>query len=121
MLDTRLAAVEAGAQPVARAESAHAVCFLAGAGEECYSIADIAIFPWVEYHEWAGVPVDGLHSLQRWLANIRSRPAVQRGLEYNKKDLKHLLADQDAIRATVGATTLDTAAAKPKSKAASRC
>ncbi|MGL4318030.1 MAG: glutathione S-transferase family protein [Pseudomonas sp.] len=46
-----------------------------------YSIADIATFPWVRVHEWAGVAVDGLEHLQRWLAAIDARPAVQRGLQ----------------------------------------
>src|SRR5690606_20417662 len=30
-----------------------------------YSIADIATFPWVRVHDWAGVDVDGLPNLQR--------------------------------------------------------
>ncbi|WP_137805351.1 glutathione S-transferase family protein [Pseudomonas sp. G(2018)] len=48
------------------------------AGE--YSIADIATFPWVRGYEWSGVPVDGLTALQRWMATMEARPAVQRGL-----------------------------------------
>lgn len=46
-----------------------------------YSIADIATFPWVRVHDWAGVSVDGLTHLQRWIAAIDARPAVQRGLQ----------------------------------------
>lgn len=46
-----------------------------------YSIADIATYPWVSVHEWAGVPVDGLEHLQRWMSAMAARPAVQRGLE----------------------------------------
>ena len=45
-----------------------------------YSIADIANFSWARIHEWTGVSVEGLDHLQRWLADIESRPAVQRGL-----------------------------------------
>jgi len=45
-----------------------------------YSIADIASFPWVRGHEWSGISVEGLEHLQRWLAAIAERPAVQRGL-----------------------------------------
>ncbi|MCS3837228.1 GST-like protein [Pseudomonas sp. JAI111] len=60
VLDTRLQAVE----------------FLAGE----YSIADIATFPWVRGHEWSGVSVEGLTALQRWMATLEARPAVQRGL-----------------------------------------
>ena len=50
--------------------------FLAGD----YSLADIANFAWVRIHEWAGVSVDGLDHLKRWLAEVAARPAVQRGL-----------------------------------------
>ncbi|WP_347904864.1 glutathione S-transferase N-terminal domain-containing protein [Pseudomonas purpurea] len=45
-----------------------------------YSIADIATYPWVRGHEWSGVSVDGLPALQRWMAAMAARPAVQRGL-----------------------------------------
>ncbi|HTY50545.1 MAG TPA: glutathione S-transferase N-terminal domain-containing protein [Steroidobacteraceae bacterium] len=44
-----------------------------------YSIADIANWSWVRGYEWAGVGIDGLAHLQRWLAAIAARPAVQRG------------------------------------------
>lgn len=53
------------------------VPFLAGD----YSIADIATYPWVSKHEWAGVSVDGLPALQRWMAALAARPAVQRGMQ----------------------------------------
>ncbi|WCL54763.1 glutathione S-transferase family protein [Gimibacter soli] len=52
--------------------------YLAGSD---YSIADIATFPWVKVHDWAGVSVDGLEHLQRWIAAIDTRPAVQRGFQ----------------------------------------
>ena len=45
-----------------------------------YSIADIATYPWVRIHDWAGVSVEGLTHLQRWLHAVGERPAVQRGL-----------------------------------------
>ena len=50
--------------------------FLAGE----YSIADIATYPWVRGYEWSGVSIDGLPALQRWMATMEARPAVQRGL-----------------------------------------
>ncbi|MBK8258121.1 MAG: glutathione S-transferase N-terminal domain-containing protein [Polyangiaceae bacterium] len=52
------------------------------AGE--YSIADVATFPWVRSHTWVGLTVDGLPNLQRWMAEIEARPAVQRGLAVPK-------------------------------------
>ncbi len=45
-----------------------------------YSIADIANWAWVRTHRWSGVEVDDLSHLKRWLAAIRSRPAVQKGI-----------------------------------------
>jgi GST-like protein len=47
------------------------------AGE--YSIADIAHWSWVHAHDWSGVSVEGLTNLQRWIAALGARPAVQRG------------------------------------------
>lgn len=46
-----------------------------------YSIADIANWAWARTHRWSGVDVGDLPHLQRWLAAIRARPAVQRGIE----------------------------------------
>ncbi|HEY0044766.1 MAG TPA: glutathione S-transferase N-terminal domain-containing protein [Allosphingosinicella sp.] len=45
-----------------------------------YSIADIANWSWVHTHEWPGISVEGLENLQRWLAAIAARPAVQKGV-----------------------------------------
>jgi glutathione S-transferase len=47
------------------------------AGE--YSIADVATWPWVTLHGWAGVGLDGLDHLQAWVDRVGERPAVQRG------------------------------------------
>ncbi len=44
-----------------------------------FSIADIATWPWVSIHGWAGVDVDDLPNLQRWIETVGKRPAVQRG------------------------------------------
>lgn len=46
-----------------------------------YSIADIATWPWVQSHDWVGVSIGGLTHLQRWIASVGARPAVQRGLQ----------------------------------------
>jgi GST-like protein len=44
-----------------------------------YGVADVATWPWVSIHEWAGVSVEGLANLQRWMQAVGARPAVQRG------------------------------------------
>jgi GSH-dependent disulfide-bond oxidoreductase len=46
-----------------------------------YTIADISTWTWVRTHDWSGVSVDGLPSLQRWLAAMAARPACQRGVQ----------------------------------------
>ena len=44
-----------------------------------YSIADMALWPWVSGHDYSGVSVEEFPSLQRWLALVGARPAVQAG------------------------------------------
>jgi len=50
------------------------------AGNE-YSIADIASYPWVMRSDWQGVSLSDHPHVQRWVAAIGGRPAVQRGME----------------------------------------
>lgn len=44
-----------------------------------YSIADIANWCWAKTHLWSGVEIPELTHLQRWLDQVGSRPAVQKG------------------------------------------
>jgi GST-like protein len=44
-----------------------------------YSIADIATWPWVTLHGWAGVDIDDLPNLERWIQRVGERPAVVKG------------------------------------------
>jgi len=44
-----------------------------------YSIADIATWPWVSLHGWAGVDIDDLPHMQRWIDEVGRRPAVVKG------------------------------------------
>ena len=44
-----------------------------------YTIADIATFPWVVAHEWAGIQIDHLPNVKRWLETMAARPAVAKG------------------------------------------
>lgn len=52
------------------------------AGE--YSIADIATYPWVHLHGWAGVELTDFPALRGWLDRVGTRPAVQRGMTIPK-------------------------------------
>ncbi len=71
--------------------------FLAGE----YSIADIANWCWVSTHEWSGVSIEGLPHVQRWLAEVGERPAVQRGRAIPGK-----LAPSDADAEKIGRSLL---------------
>ena len=44
-----------------------------------YSIADIAIWPWVSRFEWQQVDLTAYPNVMRWYLSIAERPAVQRG------------------------------------------
>ncbi|MHA7635020.1 glutathione S-transferase family protein [Corallococcus sp. M7] len=63
-----------------------------------YSIADIANWAWVRIHDWAGVSVDGLPGVQRWLAAIEQRPAVQRGLKVPAPREEKPKTEEEAIQ-----------------------
>jgi GST-like protein len=50
------------------------------AGDE-YTIADIAIFPWLRSWKNQGIELGDYPQLKAWFEGIASRPAVQRGVE----------------------------------------
>ena len=64
-----------------------------------YSIADIAVYPWVAQHDWSGVDLAPFPHLSRWFATLGARPAVQRGMDVPPQP------------ADIGATRLQTAGA----------
>jgi GST-like protein len=49
-----------------------------------YSIADIAIWPWVSRFEWQTVDLKEYPNVKRWYETIARRPAVQRGYDVPK-------------------------------------
>jgi GSH-dependent disulfide-bond oxidoreductase len=49
-----------------------------------YSIADIAIWPWVSRFEWQTIDLEQYPNVKRWYETIARRPAVQRGYDVPK-------------------------------------
>jgi len=51
---------------------------------DTYSIADIAIWPWVSRYEWQEVDLNKYPNVKRWYVGIAKRPAVQKGYKVPK-------------------------------------
>lgn len=61
-----------------------------------YSIADIATWPWVRIHAWAGLEIDDLPNVKAWIDRIAARPAVQRGIEVPKP--QNVVTPDDVVK-----------------------
>ena len=59
-----------------------------------YTIADMAIMPWLRSHKNQGVGLDAYPNVKRWFDGIAARPAVQRGLAVLADRRKPLLDDK---------------------------
>jgi GSH-dependent disulfide-bond oxidoreductase len=53
-----------------------------------YSIADMATYPWLRPYKWQGQDLAEFFNLSRWYSDVRTRPAVQRGLAVLKDRLE---------------------------------
>ncbi len=51
---------------------------------DTYSIADVAIWPWISRFEWQTIDLDEYPNVRRWYEVIAQRPAVQRGYHVPK-------------------------------------
>ena len=73
-------------------------------GDE-YSIADVAIYPWLITYERQGQDMNDFPNLYRWFEQVGSRPAVQRGLavgEELRRPIEEI--DEDARNRLFGNT-----------------
>jgi GST-like protein len=68
-----------------------------------YTIADIAIMPWLRYPDRQGVDIAEYPHLKKWFDGIAARPAVQRGLKV-LADLRKPVMDDAAKEVLFGAT-----------------
>ena len=55
---------------------------------DAYSIADMAIYPWLRPYKMQGQNIADHQNLQRWYTLVRSRPGVQRGLSVMDSTVK---------------------------------
>ncbi|MGJ7543527.1 glutathione binding-like protein [Variovorax sp. LT1R16] len=60
-----------------------------------YSIADIAIFPWLRNWENQGIVLTDFPHLEAWFDGIAARPAVQRGVKVLAERRKPLTGDKE--------------------------
>ncbi len=69
-----------------------------------YSIADMAIFPWVRTHKAQQVRLQSFPHVQRWYDGMFQRAAVLRGLELGR-DLRASALTDEARKALFGQTS----------------
>ena len=78
-----------------------------------YSIADMAIWPWIKPHERQGQKLTDFPALQRWFTAVGERPAVLRALQQGHERR----ADEEGHRHLYGQTAASVAAASSKAGA----
>ena len=69
-----------------------------------YTIADIAIFPWLRSWQNQGIDWADFPHLKDWFDRIAARPAVERGVEVLAGLRKPLVATDEAREMLFGAT-----------------
>jgi GST-like protein len=68
-----------------------------------YTIADMAIMPWLRFPDRQGVDIADYPHVKKWFDGIAARPAVQRGLKV-LADLRKPVMDDKAKEMLFGAT-----------------
>ena len=65
---------------------------------ETFTIADIAIYPWIRSWKWSKVNITGKPRVMAWVDRVRARPAVGRGLAYGvpKEEVDQWSAERKA-------------------------
>ncbi|PMR73312.1 glutathione binding-like protein [Billgrantia endophytica] len=75
-------------------------------GGDKYSIADMAIWPWIKPYEKQGLDIEEFPNLLRWFRNVEARPAVarayaraeeinpQNGVEMDEEARRHLFGQR---------------------------
>jgi GST-like protein len=53
--------------------------FVAGSGSGAYTVADMAIWPWISRFEWQQIDLNEYPAVRDWYLRLAARPAVVRG------------------------------------------
>jgi GST-like protein len=69
-----------------------------------YSIADMASFPWVAGYKRFGTDLDQFPNLRRWFDELKTRPAVRRGMDAGEDWSRPQLTDEEARKVLFGQT-----------------
>ena len=96
------------------AQLGHTGAFVTGE----YSIADMAIFPWVRTHKMQQVALANFPNVERWYNGLFTRPAVKHGLDLGK-DLRAGSMTEEARKALFGQTAQSIKAGEHKLEAQS--
>ena len=71
-----------------------------------FSIADIANWCWVRTYRWSGVSRDNLPNLDRWLTQMKARPACRAGINMPAAAPKKMLSGEALDAFAKGAQTI---------------
>jgi GST-like protein len=58
--------------------------YVAGSGRGDYTIADMAIWPWISRFEWQQIDLAAYPAVRDWYVRLAERPSVQRGYHVPK-------------------------------------
>ena len=81
--------------------------------EPGYSVADMAIFPWVRTHKAQQVDLEKFPHVKRWYQSLFDRPAVKRGLDLGK-EMRPSGLTEEARKALFGQTANSVRAGEHK-------
>ncbi|MEM1435065.1 MAG: glutathione S-transferase C-terminal domain-containing protein, partial [Pseudomonadota bacterium] len=77
---------------------------------DSFTIADIALYPWLRGWKWSKVDITGWPRVMDWIDRVRARPGVGRGLAYGvpAEEVDQWSAARKAGTARSGSTIAST-------------
>jgi GST-like protein len=74
-----------------------------------YSVADMAIYPWIARHERQGQKLEDFPHLSRWFAVVKARPATERAYALAAQVSQAATVNEDSRSVLFGQTAQSTA------------